>query len=75
MTSTPVIALTANVLSHQRETYLAAGMDGVVGKPISPAIADLLNVRLGSKADVGAGPASGPSERRLRGESRHWREP
>jgi CheY-like chemotaxis protein len=37
MTSTPVIALTANVLSHQRETYLAAGMDGVVGKPISPA--------------------------------------
>ena len=25
------------MLSHQRETYLAAGMDGVVGKPISPA--------------------------------------
>jgi len=34
---TPILALTANVLSHQRETYLAAGMDGVVGKPISPA--------------------------------------
>ncbi len=34
---TPIIALTANVLSHQRDTYLAAGMDGVVGKPISPA--------------------------------------
>jgi CheY-like chemotaxis protein len=35
--ATPIIALTANVLSHQRDTYLAAGMDGVVGKPISPA--------------------------------------
>ncbi|WP_332768836.1 ATP-binding protein [Phenylobacterium sp.] len=35
--STPIIALTANVLAHQCESYLAAGMDGVVGKPISPA--------------------------------------
>ncbi len=35
--TTPMIALTANVLAHQRETYLAAGMDGVVGKPVSPA--------------------------------------
>jgi PAS domain S-box-containing protein len=34
---TPIIALTANVMSHQRQTYLEAGMDGVVGKPISPA--------------------------------------
>jgi CheY-like chemotaxis protein/anti-sigma regulatory factor (Ser/Thr protein kinase) len=32
----PIVALTANVLSHQRQTYLEAGMDGVVGKPISP---------------------------------------
>jgi PAS domain S-box-containing protein len=32
----PIIALTANVLTHQRESYLAAGMDGVVGKPVSP---------------------------------------
>ena len=37
---TPIVALTANVLSHQRRAYLDAGMDGVVGKPISPA--DLL---------------------------------
>ena len=35
--STPVIALTANVLSHQRDSYFVAGMNGVVGKPISPA--------------------------------------
>ena len=34
---TPIVALTANVLSHQRRAYLDAGMDGVVGKPISPA--------------------------------------
>ncbi|MGH6997029.1 MAG: ATP-binding protein, partial [Phenylobacterium sp.] len=35
--TTPIVALTANVLSHQRSAYLEAGMDGVVGKPISPA--------------------------------------
>jgi len=35
--ATPIVALTANVLSHQRQAYLDAGMDGVVGKPISPA--------------------------------------
>jgi PAS domain S-box-containing protein len=35
---TPIVALTANVLSHQRAAYLDAGMDGVVGKPISPAV-------------------------------------
>ncbi|MDE2486098.1 MAG: PAS domain S-box protein [Alphaproteobacteria bacterium] len=34
--ATPIIALTANVLSHQQRRYLDAGMDGVVGKPISP---------------------------------------
>ncbi|MDB5431277.1 MAG: hybrid sensor histidine kinase/response regulator [Caulobacter sp.] len=32
----PIIALTANVLGHQTAAYLAAGMDGVVGKPIAP---------------------------------------
>jgi CheY-like chemotaxis protein len=34
----PVIALTANVLDSQRAEYLSAGMDAVVGKPISPAV-------------------------------------
>jgi PAS domain S-box-containing protein len=33
---TPILALTANVLAHQRRDYLAAGMNGVVGKPIVP---------------------------------------
>jgi CheY-like chemotaxis protein len=32
----PIIALTANVMAHQRQEYIAAGMNGVVGKPISP---------------------------------------
>ena len=31
---TPIIALTANVMHHQIETYRAAGMDGHVAKPI-----------------------------------------
>ncbi len=35
----PVFAITANVFDHQSETYLAAGMDGVVHKPF--ALADL----------------------------------
>ncbi|HEV7386339.1 MAG TPA: PAS domain-containing protein [Phenylobacterium sp.] len=35
---TPIVALTANVLAHQRRSYLDAGMDGVVGKPISPGV-------------------------------------
>jgi PAS domain S-box-containing protein len=33
----PIIGLTANVMTHQRVEYLAAGMNGVVGKPITPA--------------------------------------
>ncbi|MFC3069516.1 hybrid sensor histidine kinase/response regulator [Phenylobacterium soli] len=31
---TPIVALTANVMSHQVEAYRAAGMDEVVAKPI-----------------------------------------
>jgi signal transduction histidine kinase len=31
---TPIIALTANVMSHQLADYMAAGMDGHVAKPI-----------------------------------------
>jgi PAS domain S-box-containing protein len=33
---TPIVATTANVLSHQIETYRRSGMDGCVAKPISP---------------------------------------
>ena len=36
--ATPVIALTANVMRHQIEGYLHAGMDEVVAKPIEAAV-------------------------------------
>ena len=32
----PIVGLTANAMAHQREAYVAAGMDGLVAKPISP---------------------------------------
>ena len=31
---TPILALSANVMTHQVEEYRAAGMDGCVAKPI-----------------------------------------
>ncbi len=52
----PIIGLTANAMAHQREAYMAAGMDGLVAKPISPAalIAEIARV-------VGAAPGCGES--------------
>ncbi len=35
--ATPIIALTANAMTHQAEGYLAAGMNGFVAKPIEVA--------------------------------------
>ncbi len=32
--ATPILALTANVMSHQIEGYLEAGMDGYIAKPL-----------------------------------------
>jgi signal transduction histidine kinase/CheY-like chemotaxis protein len=47
----PIIALTANVMSHQIEQYRAAGMDSHVAKPIAaPALFEALNSVL---SDVG----------------------
>ena len=45
----PIIALTANVLEHQRQSYLDCGMDGVVGKPIAPATLLTEIVRLAAR--------------------------
>jgi signal transduction histidine kinase/CheY-like chemotaxis protein len=33
----PIVALTADAMSHQQNAYLAAGMNGMVPKPFSPA--------------------------------------
>jgi len=33
----PIVAMTANAMAHQVREYLAAGMTGVVSKPLSPA--------------------------------------
>lgn len=35
---TPILALTANVMTHQLESYVSAGMDGHVAKPIDAAV-------------------------------------
>jgi signal transduction histidine kinase/CheY-like chemotaxis protein len=34
--STPIVAMTANALAHQQASYIAAGMNGAVAKPLSP---------------------------------------
>ena len=34
---TAILALTANVMAHQRQSYIEAGMNGVVAKPIDAA--------------------------------------
>jgi signal transduction histidine kinase/ActR/RegA family two-component response regulator len=39
---TPIVAVTANAMTHQLAEYLAAGMDGVVAKPVE--IATLFSV-------------------------------
>jgi len=57
---TPILALTANALSHQVEEYMAAGMDGHVAKPIEiaklyEAISNALNAAaVGGDASAGA---------------------
>jgi two-component system, sensor histidine kinase len=59
--ATPIIALTANVLAHQQESYRQAGMDGVVGKPISPAalIAEIVRLsKAAALAENGEGAAA-----------------
>ena len=46
----PIIALTANVMSEDRDHCLAAGMDAHLGKPIVPSqLADCLGRYLGDK--------------------------
>jgi len=56
---TPIVALTANALSHQVEEYLAAGMDGHVAKPIEIAkLYDAISRALSEAATAGAAQAA-----------------
>jgi signal transduction histidine kinase/ActR/RegA family two-component response regulator len=60
---TPIVALTANAMSHQVEEYLAAGMDAHVAKPIEiaklyDAIASTLNAAATGGAPGRAGAQS-----------------
>lgn len=47
----PIIALTANVMAHQRQDYLNVGMNGVVGKPINPNTLIMEIARLATEND------------------------
>jgi CheY-like chemotaxis protein len=53
---TPMLALSANVMRHQVEEYLAAGMDGLVAKPIE--MGELLRVIEQALADRGIAEAA-----------------
>lgn len=53
---TPIVALTANALSHQVAEYLAAGMDGHVAKPIEIAkLYEAISTAINAAATGGAG--------------------
>jgi PAS domain S-box-containing protein len=62
--ATPIVALTANAMSHQRRSYLAAGMDGVVSKPISPAalLAEITRIAQGPAETVAEAPKAPPAK-------------
>ena len=57
---TPIVALTANAMSHQIEQYVAAGMDGHVAKPIQAAelFAALTRAAVPPQAKPGGGAMS-----------------
>jgi len=54
----PIIAMTANALSHQQASYIAAGMNGALAKPLSPTamIAEIASV-LGAEPRAGSAAA------------------
>jgi signal transduction histidine kinase/ActR/RegA family two-component response regulator len=56
---TPIVALTANAMSHQIQACLAAGMDGHVAKPIEAArLFAALEAALGAPGEAAAAVAS-----------------
>lgn len=55
----PIIALTANAMSHQVDQYAAAGMDGHVSKPIQ--VTELFEALIGATTPALAKPGGGLS--------------
>jgi signal transduction histidine kinase/ActR/RegA family two-component response regulator len=59
---TPIVALTANALTHQIDEYMAAGMDGHVAKPIEIAkLYEAISAALTAAATGAAGRTPAPS--------------
>jgi signal transduction histidine kinase/ActR/RegA family two-component response regulator len=64
----PIIALTANALTHQIEEYMAAGMDGHVAKPIEIAkLYEAISATLNAAATGAAGQAQPAEDLRVAG--------
>jgi signal transduction histidine kinase/ActR/RegA family two-component response regulator len=69
LTRTPIIAVTASVLSHENASYLNAGMDGVVAKPVE-AQTLISTIQACLAAETPAAVAAGAPPRLAAGSSR-----
>ena len=65
-----VIAMTAHAMPGDRETYLAAGMDGYIAKPIDPAELAAVLQRLGQASFDGDGGSAAPGHAGVDGDDR-----
>jgi CheY-like chemotaxis protein len=57
MCRVPIIAMTANAMAHQQASYITAGMNGALAKPMSPSalVAEIVEVmEARAKADAAA---------------------
>ena len=62
---TPIIAVTANAMTHQVTEYQAAGMDGVVAKPVD--MANLFQVMEQALAAAEEGAVAEPMQQQAAG--------
>ena len=78
VSETPIVAMTANAMVGDRETYLEAGMDDYVSKPIDPNLLSAVLTRQSGQASVAgalAGAAKSGSETAKISERRRGRRP